>query len=78
MENRVTDVLINLRDKKEISSEQYKDFSPSGSRPGIMYGLAKVHRTVTDGLPSFRPILSTTGTPTYKLLNSNTRTPNNQ
>ena len=42
MENRVTDVLKNLRDKKEISSEQYKGLSPSGSRPGIMYSLAKI------------------------------------
>ena len=30
MENRVTDVLKNLRDKKEISIEQYKDLIPSG------------------------------------------------
>ena len=67
MENRVTDVLKNLRYKKEISSEQYKDLSPSGSRPGIMYDLAKVHRIVANGLPSFRPILSAIGTPTYKL-----------
>ena len=42
MENRVTDVLKDLRDKREISIEQYKDLSPSGSRPGIMYGLVKV------------------------------------
>ena len=27
MENRVTDVVKNLRDKKEISIEQYKDLS---------------------------------------------------
>ena len=67
MENRVTDALKNLRDKKEISSEQYKDLSPSDSRPGIMYGVAKVDKIVTDGLPSFRPILSAIGTPTYKL-----------
>ena len=67
MENRVTDVIKNLRDKKEISSEQYKDLSPSVSRPGIMHGLAKVHKVATDGLPSFRPILSAIGTPTYKL-----------
>ena len=40
MENRVTDVLKNFRDKKEISIEQYKDLRPSGSRPRIMYGLA--------------------------------------
>ena len=32
-----------------------------------MYGLAKVHKIVTDGFPSFRPILSAIGTPTYKL-----------
>ena len=66
-ENRVADVLKNLRDKKEMSIEQYKNLSPSGSRPGIMYGSAKVHKTVTDGLPSFRPILSVIGTPTYQL-----------
>ena len=32
-----------------------------------MFGSAKVHKIVTDGLPSFRPILSAIGTPTYKL-----------
>ena len=51
MGNRVTDVLKNLRDKKEIYIKQYKDLSPPGSRPGIVYGLAKVHKIVTDGLP---------------------------
>ena len=56
-----------LETKKEISSEEYKDLSTSSSRPGIMYGLAKVHKTVTDCLTSFRPILSAIGTPTYKL-----------
>ena len=45
MENREIDVLKNLRDKKEISIEQYKDLSPSGSRPGIMYGSVKVHKS---------------------------------
>ena len=67
MENRVIEVLKNLRDKKEISIEQYKDLSPSGSRTGIMYGLAKVHKIKTGDLPSFRPILSVIGTPTYNL-----------
>ena len=36
-------------------------------KPGIMYDLAKVHKIFIDGLPSFRPILSAIGTPTYKL-----------
>ena len=66
MENRVTDNLKNLRDKKEISIEQYKGLSPSGSKPGMMYGSAKVHKIATDGLPSFRPILSAIGTSTCK------------
>ena len=70
MENRVTDVFKNLRAKKEISMEQYKDLSSSDSRPGILYGLAKVHKIVTVGFPSFRPILSPIGTSTYKLGNS--------
>ena len=61
VENRVTDVLKNLRDKKEIWA------IPSDSRPEIIYGLAEVHKIVTDGLPSVRPILSAIGTPTYKL-----------
>ena len=67
MEYRVTDVLKNLKDKKEISIQQYKDLSPSVSRPGIMYGTAKVHKIVTNGRPSFRTILSAIGTPTYRL-----------
>ena len=39
MENRVTDALKNLRDKIEISIEQYNNLSPLGSKPGIMYSL---------------------------------------
>ena len=56
-----------LEKKKEISIEQYKDLSPSGSRHGIMYCLGEVYKIVRDGLPSFRPILSAIGTPMYKL-----------
>ena len=56
-----------LETKKEIFSEQYKDFNPSGSTPGIMYGLVKAHKIVTDGLPSFRSILFAIGTSIYKL-----------
>ena len=59
-----------LATKKEIFREQYKDFNPSSSRPGIMYGLVKAHKIVTDGLPSFRPILFAIGTPTINLQSS--------
>ena len=40
---------------------------PSGSKPGVLYGLSKVHTALEDGIPSFRPILSAIGTSTYKL-----------
>ena len=60
MEDRATDALKkkNKKDKKETSIKQYKDLSPSGSRPGIMYDLAKVHKIVTDGISSFRSFSS--------------------
>ena len=40
---------------------------PVGSIPGILYGRAKIHISVKDGIPSFQTILSAIGTPTYKL-----------
>ena len=41
MENRVTDILKNLRDKREIFIDQYKDLIPLDSRPEIMYADVK-------------------------------------
>ena len=70
MENRVRDVLKSLKVKKETSIEEYKNLRPSSSRPRNMYGSAKVCKIVTDGVPSFRPILSVIRTPTYKLAKS--------
>ena len=50
-----------------LSTEQYKKIKAVGSRPGILYGLCKVHKAITDVCPPFRPILSAIGTPSYKL-----------
>ena len=56
-----------LRDKllkqNSIPEEIYKELFPSGSTPGVLYGLPKVHKT---NCPA-RPILSTIGTYNYKL-----------
>ena len=35
-----------------------------------MYGSGEIHKIVTDGIPSFRPILSAIGTPTSDLQSS--------
>ena len=37
------------------------------SKPGILYGQAKIYKPVEDNCPSFSPILSAIGTPAYKL-----------
>ena len=65
IENRVTVVLKNPRDKKQTFIEQYKYLSTFSSIPGIMCGLAKVRKIVTGGFPFLRRILYATGTQTY-------------
>ena len=67
MEERIIRFLKCLEDQGEISEKEKKDLYPSGSQPGVLYGLAKIHKALEDGIPSFRPILSAIGTPAYKL-----------
>ena len=67
MEERIIRLLKSLEDQGEISEKEKKDLYPSGSQPGVLYGLAKIHKALEDGIPSFRPILSAIGIPTYKL-----------
>ena len=50
-----------------IDKAAYKNIKPVRSRPGVLYRLGKVHKEINNGLPPFCPILSATGTPTYKL-----------
>ena len=53
--------------KGAVSVEQYKKIKAVGSRPGVLYGLCKVHKNIVDSCPSFRPIFSAIGTPSYKV-----------
>ena len=47
--------------------KEKNDLYPSGSKPGVLYGLSKIHKALEDGTPSFRPILSAIGTPAYSV-----------
>ena len=58
-EKRVTDLLKKLKNKNTISEETYNKLRPVGSKPRTLYGSAKVHKPLINGLPPFRPILST-------------------
>ena len=67
LEKRITSDLKLLKDKEIIYKATYKNIKPVGSRPGVLYGLGKVHKETKNWLPPFRPILSAIGMPTYKL-----------
>ena len=51
----------------EVGAPSNKKIKAGGSRPGVLYGLCKVHKAIVDVLPPFRHTLSAIGTPTYKI-----------
>ena len=67
MEERIIRLLKSLEDQGEIFEKERNDLYSSGSKPGVLYGLAKIHKALEDGIPSLRPILAAIGTPTYNL-----------
>ena len=63
LEDKLSRLLRKLLKTKVINSETFKFLFSSGSSPGILYGLPKIHKV---GNP-IRPILSTIGTFNYNL-----------
>ena len=63
LEDKIIRFLRSLHSKQILDPLDYKILYPNGSRPGIMYGLSKVHKR---GAP-LRPILSATNTATFSL-----------
>ena len=62
-EDQVNRFLTNLRQNNHIDKITYDELRVSSSKPGILYGLPKVHKP---GTP-LRPILSSIGTCGYNL-----------
>ena len=67
MKGQIICLLKSLEDQGETSEKEKNDLYLSGSKPGVLYGFPKIHKTLEDGIPSFRSILSAIGTPIYKL-----------
>ena len=67
-EKNINNYLKRLEKSGTLSTEQYKKIKAVRSRPGILYGLCKVHKATTDICPPFWPIISSFGTPSYKLV----------
>ena len=63
VEDKVNRLLTKLKISLIISDETYKSLHVSGSTPGILYGLPKIHKP---NVP-LRPIFAACGTPVYKL-----------
>ena len=66
-EKNINNYLKRFPKPGSLSTEQYKNIKAVRSRPGILYGLCKVHKVISDVFPPFRPILSAIKNPSYKL-----------
>ena len=64
LEKRIMSELKLLEDKEIIDKCTYKSIKPVGSRPGILYGLGKIHKETRNEISPFCPILSAICTPT--------------
>ena len=56
-EKRVDNTFKTLVTTNSISEETRKSLKPVRTRPGIMYGLCKVHKDIIDNCLPFQPIL---------------------
>ena len=56
-----------LKSKEKNSEKEFDSICPVGTTPGILYGNPKLHKTVVNNTPKFRPILSAVNTTTYLL-----------
>ena len=61
MGERIIRLLKSLEDQDEISEKQRNDLYSSAFKLGVLYGLAKIHQALEDGVPI------AIGTPTYNL-----------
>ena len=66
-EKKVIDLIKRLENEGKILEKEYEIIYPRCSRPGILHRSPKVHKPVFNNCPKCRPVLSTIGTPTYKL-----------
>ena len=62
-EDKINRMLKKLKNDNIITEEEYKHLYASGSTPGTLYGLPKIHKP---NIP-IRPILSAINIPNYKL-----------
>ena len=66
-EKRINEISKSLKSAGSLSDKQCKKIKAVWPRPGVLYGLCKVHKAIINDCPPFRPILFAIGTPTYNI-----------
>jgi hypothetical protein len=67
IEDKINNFLRKIKPLNVISEEIYKQLFVSGSGPGILYGLPKIHKPNFSVNFPFRPIFAAYNTPSFKL-----------
>ena len=67
IEDKINKFLRIIKSMKMLSETHYSDLRVSGSGPGILYGLPKVHKKDFAKKFQFRPIFAAYNTPSFKL-----------
>ena len=67
IEDRINNFLRKLKNLKLIEEETFKQLYVSGSGPGILYGLPKIHKSNFAQNFQFRPIFAAFNTASFKI-----------
>ena len=67
LEDKINSFLLNLRNLGHISQQIYKHLHVSGSGPGILYGLPKIHKPLFLENFLYRPIFAAYNVASYKI-----------
>ena len=67
IDSKINSFLDKLKKNKSISPALYKDLYVSGSSPGVLYGLPKVHKIDFSSKFQFRPIFAAYNCASYNI-----------
>ena len=67
IEDKINRFLLKLKKSSVITESQYNSLHVSGSGPGVMYGLPKIHKPNFNQKFQYRPILAAYNLASYKL-----------
>ena len=67
IEDKINRFLLKLKNQKIFNDDLYFKLKASGSSPGILYGLPKIHKIDFASKFQFRPIFAAYNTPSYNI-----------